>query len=65
MAWQRSARSARIADIRKTLVVMVTARSQDEDFRTARRHGADGHIVKLLSTLEVLDRVRYRLQRAP
>ena len=50
------------ADICQTLVVMVTARSLNEDFRNARLHGADGYIVKPFSTLEVLDGVRNMLQ---
>ncbi len=40
--------------IRKTVVIMVTARGQEEDFKNANRHGADGYIVKPFSTLEVL-----------
>lgn len=40
--------------IRKTAVIMVTARGQELDFKNANRHGADGYIVKPFSTLEVL-----------
>lgn len=51
--------------LRETTVVMVTGRCEPSDVANARRHGADGYLVKPFSTLELLEWVRaqplYRL----
>jgi two-component system phosphate regulon response regulator PhoB len=48
-------------DICDTTVVMVTALCQENQVANAKRHGADGYLVKPFSTLEVQDWVRSQL----
>lgn len=49
------------AKISATTVVMVTALSEDNHFKNAKKHGADGYLIKPFSTWEVQDWVRSRL----
>lgn len=49
----------------ETLVVIVTARSQEVDLQNARRHGADGYLVKPFASTELLEAVRDLLAKAP
>lgn len=49
-------------DLRETQVVMITARGQEEDYENARKHGADGYIVKPFGTQGLLDWVRANLK---
>ena len=45
-------------DISETVVIIVSARSQEDDFKNARRHGADGYLVKPFGPSELLQAVR-------
>jgi DNA-binding response OmpR family regulator len=53
------------ARITNTAVYMVTGRGDEQDFSNARRHGADGYIVKPFSVAEVLKLVREHIAHSP
>lgn len=52
----------KIAD---TTVYMVTGRDAEEDFSNAKRHGADGYIIKPFSTADVMKIVRQYIADHP
>jgi two-component system, OmpR family, phosphate regulon response regulator PhoB len=52
----------KIAD---TTVYMVTGRDAEEDFSNAKRHGADGYIIKPFSTTDVMKIVRQYIADHP
>lgn len=49
-------------NLRETQVIMITARGQEQDYENARKHGADGYIVKPFGTLGLLHWVRANLK---
>jgi DNA-binding response OmpR family regulator len=49
------------ADICNTTVLMVTSLSQEKHFKNAKKHGADGYLIKPFSPLEVQRWVRSQL----